>query len=108
MTETGSNRTLGDLPGAYRLHFNCSNAPACYFNKAMDVELLITSLGSGFLTCDLYNVLKCPKCKSRKFLFMLTPVHFSYGDAPDRKATTHQACIDLPAGTTRKLYFEAL
>ena len=77
----------------------------------MDVELLIANLGSGFLTCDLYNVLKCPKCKSRKFLFMLTPVHFSYGDAPREnhsKATTHQRCIDLPAGTTQKLYVEAL
>jgi len=85
MTETGSNETLGNLPGAYRLHFNCSNAPACYFNKAMDVELLIANLGPSFLTGDLYRVLKCPKCKSRKFLFMLTPVHFSYGDVPHRK-----------------------
>ena len=46
----------------------------------MDVELLIANLGPSFLTGDLYSVLKCPKCKSRKFLFMLTPVHFSYGD----------------------------
>lgn len=73
----------------------------------MDVELLIANLGSGFLTYDLYRVLKCPKCKSRKFLFMLTPVHFSYGDVPDRKVTAHLPCIDLPAGTTQELYFEA-
>ena len=62
------------------MHFNCTNSPACYFNKPMDVEVLIANLGREFLTCDLYNMLKCPECKSRKFLFMLTPVHFSYGD----------------------------
>jgi len=60
----GSNKTLGDLPGAYRMHFHCSNSPACYFNKPMDMEKLIASLGPGFLTCDLYDVLKCPECKS--------------------------------------------
>ncbi len=43
-------------------------------------------LESGFLACDLYNVLKCPACKSRKFLVMLTPVHFSYGCARPEKA----------------------
>lgn len=82
----GSNKTLGDLPGAYRAHFNCTNSPVCYFNKQMDVEALIASLGREFPTSDLYNVLKCPACKSRKFLFMLTPVHFSYGDAPSDNA----------------------
>jgi len=87
MTATASNRTLGDLPGAYRVHFNCTNSPACYFNKPMDVEALIANLGPEFLTCDLYNVLKCPACKSSKFLFMLTPVHFSYGDAGGENAT---------------------
>ena len=39
------------------------------------------SLGQGFLTSDVYNVLKCPKCKSRKFPYILTPVHMSYGHA---------------------------
>ena len=48
MTEIGSNKTLGDLPGAYRLHFNCTNSPACYFNKPMDVEALIMAWGKGF------------------------------------------------------------
>ena len=43
-------------------------------------------VGSGFLTCDLYNVLKCPASKSRKFLVMLTPAHFSYGCARLEKA----------------------
>lgn len=52
----------------------------------MDIEVLIKSLGEGFLTNDLYNVLKCPACKGRKFLFMLTLVHFSYGDAPHENA----------------------
>ena len=83
----GSNKTLGDLPGSYRMHFNCTNSPACHFNKPMEVEELITSLGPGFLTSDLYNVLKCPACKGRKFLVMLTPVHFSYGDAPRENVT---------------------
>ena len=82
MTATASNKTLGDLPGAYRLHFNCSNSPDCYFNKPMDLEPLIERLGRDFESADLYNVLKCPECKGRKFLFMLTPVHFSYGDVP--------------------------
>ena len=59
----GTNKTIGDLRGSYRMHFNCTNSPACYFNKQMDVEALIASLGPGFLTSDLYNVLKCPQCK---------------------------------------------
>jgi len=87
MTATGSNKTLGDIHGAYRMHFNCTNSPACYFNKPMDVEALIKNLGEGFLTSDLYKVLKCPQCKGRKFLFMLTPVHFSYGDVPRENVT---------------------
>jgi len=81
MAEIGSNKTLGDLPGAYRLHFTCTNSPACHFNKPMDVEALIMSLGQGFLTSAVYNVLKCLTCKSRKFLYSLTPVHMSYGHA---------------------------
>jgi hypothetical protein len=87
MTAIGSNRTFGDLPGAYRLHFNCTNAPSCYYNKPMDLKILIASLGSGFRTCDLYCVLKCPKCKGCDFLVIGTPVHFSYGHAPRENAT---------------------
>jgi hypothetical protein len=30
MTAIGSNKTLGELPGNYCLHFNCSNSPACF------------------------------------------------------------------------------
>ncbi len=76
----GSNKTLGDIPGAYRMHFNCTNSPDCYFNKPMDVEALIASLGPAFLTSDLYNVLKCHKCKGRKFLVICSPIHVSYGN----------------------------
>ena len=53
----------------------------------MKLEPMIERLGPGFASADLYNVLKCPACKSRKFLVMLTPVHFSYGDAPRENAT---------------------
>ena len=80
MTVTNSNRTLGDLPGAYKLHFNCSNAPACYFNKPMDVQRMIEHLGSEFDSISLYDVLQCPACKGRKFLVMFSPVHVSYGN----------------------------
>jgi hypothetical protein len=80
MTAIGSNRTLGDLPGAYKLHFNCTNSPDCYFNKPMDVDRMIDHLGQGFASADLYNVLKCPVCKSNKFLVMFSPVHVSYGN----------------------------
>ena len=83
----GTNKTLGDLPGAYRLHFNCSNSPDCYFNKPMELEPLIERLGRDFESADLYNVLKCPECKSDKFLVMFSPVHFSYGHVPSDKAT---------------------
>ncbi len=78
MTATASNRILGDLPGNYVLHFHCSNAPAYYFNKHMDVEVLIPRLGQEFLVAGLYAVLNCPECKRRKFLVMLSPVHRSY------------------------------
>lgn len=60
----------------------------------MDIEALVASLGPGFLTCDLYNVLKCPECKSRKFLFMLTPVHFSYGDAQKSSPSGPLICVE--------------
>ncbi len=80
MTATASNKTLGDLPGAYNLHFNCTNSSDCYFNKPMDIERMTECLGPGFMSADLYNVLKCPECKSRKFLVMFSPVHFSYGN----------------------------
>ena len=81
----GTNKTLGDLPGTYRLHFHCSNSPDCYFNKPMDLEPLIERLGSGFASADLYNVLQCPACKSRKFLVMFSPVHVSYGNLNGQK-----------------------
>ena len=77
----GTNDTLASLPGEYALHFHCSNMPTCQFNKPMDVDLLITSLGPGFATRDLYHVLKCPACKSRSFLVILTPVQHAYGYA---------------------------
>ncbi len=77
----GTNDTLASLPGEYALHFHCSNMPSCQFNKPMDVDLLITSLGPGFATRDLYHVLKCPACKSRSFLVILTPVQHAYGYA---------------------------
>ena len=80
MKATASNETLGDLPGAYKLHFNCTNAPHCYFNKPMDIERMTERLGPEFMSADLYNVLKCPQCKSRKFLVMFSPVHVSYGN----------------------------
>ena len=74
-----TNETLGDLPGAFSLHFNCTNSPACYFNKPMDIELLIGRLGPEFKGADLYDVLRCPECKSRKFLVICTPVTKEYG-----------------------------
>lgn len=77
----GTNDTLASLPGEYALHFHCSNMPSCQFNKPMDVDLLIASLGPGFATRDLYHVLKCPACKSRSFLVILTPVQHAYGYA---------------------------
>ena len=41
---------------------------------------MIERLRKGFLSADLYNVLKCPECKSGKFLVMFSPVHVSYGN----------------------------
>ncbi len=76
----GTNSTLGDLPGNYCLHFNCSNSPDCYFNKPMDLEPTIKRLRQGFESTDPYNVLQCSLCKSRKFLVMFSPVHVSNGN----------------------------
>ncbi len=76
----GSQRSRSrDLPGAYKLHFNCTNAPDCYFNKPMNVDVMIEHLGSEFESTCLYDVLICPACKSKKFLVMFSPVHVSYG-----------------------------
>ncbi len=81
MTVIGSNRTLADLPGNYTLHFNCSNSPDCYFNTSVNLDRMIDHLGPQFESAALYDVLKCPKCKSRRFLVMFSPVHRSYGNA---------------------------
>ena len=78
--EYGSNDTLGKLPGNYFLHFHCSNSPYCRFNKPMDIKALIKRLGHDFDCTRLYEVLKCSKCKGRKFLVICTPVHMSYGN----------------------------
>ena len=75
-----TNETIGDLPGHYRLHFNCTDAPHCDFNKPMDLEKLIGRFGQEFAVADLYGVLRCPECKGGKFLIILTPVHHSYGN----------------------------
>jgi hypothetical protein len=48
--------------------------------KQMQLEPLIERLGPGFESAEFYNVLKCPACKSRKFLVMFSPVHVSYGN----------------------------
>lgn len=48
--------------------------------KLGGIHLLIERLGPGFASADLYNVLKCPACNSRKFLVMFSPVHVSYGN----------------------------
>jgi hypothetical protein len=53
----------------------------------MDVYRMTERLGPEFMSADLYNVLKCPECKGRKFLFMLMPVHFSYGYTGSEIAT---------------------
>jgi hypothetical protein len=76
----GSNETLGECLGNYRLRFHCQNSPHCYFNKPMDLQVLIDRLGGGFKGTDLYSALRCPKCKSHKFLVICTPVHMSYGN----------------------------
>ena len=48
--------------------------------KAMELEPMIERLGPDFESADLYNMLKCPVCKSDKFLVMFSPVHVSYGN----------------------------
>jgi hypothetical protein len=78
----GSNETLGACLSNYRLRFHCQNSPSCYFNKPMDLQSLIDRLGEGFNSADLYRILRCPECKSRKFLVMFSPVHRSYGNLP--------------------------
>lgn len=73
------NGTLGTLPGSYRLHFHCSDPTGeCRHNKRVDIDLLIRHLGERFICKDLYEVLRCPVCKGRKFLIIYTPVHHSY------------------------------
>jgi hypothetical protein len=81
-----TNRTLGDLPGQYQLHFNCTDAPACHFNKPVDINLLIDRLGDSFECADLYGALRCPACKGRKFLVICTPVHHSYGNTAHERS----------------------
>ncbi len=76
--DQGSNDKLGTLPGRYRLHFECTNSPYCYFSKRMSLDRLIERHGPNFLVEDLYRSERCPLCGTFKFLVICTPVHHSY------------------------------
>jgi ssDNA-binding Zn-finger/Zn-ribbon topoisomerase 1 len=73
-----TNETLGDLPSEYTLHFHCQNAPTCHFNKPMDLQQLIGSLGKGLKVSELDKVLRCPKCKSKNVRSHLSPATKEY------------------------------